>query len=61
MANQYNSRPRPASIVLEDGDVRLARRRETVDDVTRAEREARSAPSADRKNDHGRASDIDND
>ncbi|QLK25047.1 diaminopimelate decarboxylase [Natrinema zhouii] len=67
MANQYNSRPRPASIVLEDGDVRLARRRETVDDVTRAEREARNASdssplaSANRKNDHGRASDTDND
>ncbi|PGF15422.1 diaminopimelate decarboxylase [Natrinema sp. CBA1119] len=61
MANQYNTRPRPASIVLEDGHVRLSRRRETVDDVTRAEREARSGPSADRKNDHGRASDIDND
>ncbi|WP_226040478.1 diaminopimelate decarboxylase [Natrinema sp. DC36] len=61
MANQYNTRPRPASIVLEDGGGRLSRRRETVDDVTRAEREAGSAPSADRKNDHGRASDIDND
>ncbi|WP_226481250.1 diaminopimelate decarboxylase [Natrinema amylolyticum] len=60
MANQYNTRPRPASIVLEDGDVRLARRRETVDDVTRVEREARSASNADRKNDHDRASDTDN-
>lgn len=61
MANQYNSRPRPASVVLADGDVRLARRRETVDDVTRPEREARSASSADRKTDHDRASDTDND
>ena len=42
MANQYNSRPRPASVVLADGNVCLARRRETVDDVTRVEREARS-------------------
>jgi len=42
MANQYNSRPRPASVVCEDGDARLARRRETVDDVTRVERETRS-------------------
>ncbi|WP_254763133.1 diaminopimelate decarboxylase [Natrinema marinum] len=42
MANQYNSRPRPASVVLEGGEVRLSRRRETVDDVTRAEREART-------------------
>ncbi|QFU82852.1 diaminopimelate decarboxylase [Natronorubrum aibiense] len=39
MANQYNSRPRPASVVTEDGTVRLARRRETIDDVTRVERE----------------------
>ncbi|MFA9503754.1 alanine racemase [Natrinema sp. H-ect1] len=41
MANQYNTRPRPASIVLADGQARLARRRETVTDVTRPEREAR--------------------
>ncbi|QCS43674.1 diaminopimelate decarboxylase [Natrinema versiforme] len=61
MANQYNSRPRPASVILADGDVRLARRRETVDDVTRPEREARRASNADRKNDHERASDTDND
>ncbi|ELY70881.1 diaminopimelate decarboxylase [Natrinema versiforme] len=61
MANQYNSRPRPASVVLADGDVRLARRRETVDDVTRPEREARRASNVDRKNDHERASDTDND
>ncbi|SEH12590.1 diaminopimelate decarboxylase [Natronorubrum sediminis] len=47
MANQYNSRPRPASIVLEGEDVRLVRQRETLEDVTRLEREARdSEPSA---------------
>ncbi|SIR95796.1 diaminopimelate decarboxylase [Natronorubrum thiooxidans] len=40
MANQYNSRPRPASVVIEDGTVRLARRRETIDDVTSVERES---------------------
>ncbi|WP_408959458.1 diaminopimelate decarboxylase [Natrinema sp. 74] len=42
MANQYNSRPRPASVVLDGEDSRLSRRRETVDDVTRVEREART-------------------
>ncbi|MDF9745607.1 diaminopimelate decarboxylase [Natrinema salsiterrestre] len=61
MANQYNSRPRPASVVLEDGDVRLSRRRETVDDVTRPERGARSGSRGNRKNDHPRATDTDND
>ncbi|OLZ41845.1 diaminopimelate decarboxylase [Natrinema saccharevitans] len=61
MANQYNSRPRPASIVLADSEARLARRRETVTDVTRPEREARSASPTDRKNDHDRATDTDND
>ncbi len=42
MANQYNSRPRPASVVRDGETVRLSRRRETVDDVTRVEREART-------------------
>lgn len=41
MASQYNSRPRPASVVLDGDSVRRSRRRETVDDVTRLEREAR--------------------
>ncbi len=41
MATQYNSRPRPASVVLEGDDVWLSRRRETVADVTRPERAAR--------------------
>jgi len=60
MANQYNSRPRPASIVLEDGDTRLARRRETVDDVTRPEREAHNGSATDRKtDDHPAVSDTD--
>ena len=40
MASQYNSRPRPASIVLEGGEDRLSRRRETVEDVVRVEVEA---------------------
>ena len=41
MANQYNSRPRPASVVVDGGETRLARARETVADVTRPERRAR--------------------
>ncbi|MFP9059687.1 diaminopimelate decarboxylase [Natrialbaceae archaeon A-chndr2] len=39
MASTYNSRPRPASVVFEaDGSSRIARRRETLDDVVRLER-----------------------
>ncbi|RZV12453.1 diaminopimelate decarboxylase [Natrinema hispanicum] len=61
MANQYNSRPRPASVVCEDGDIRLARRRETVDYVTRPEREAHNGSETDRKtDDHPAVSDTDN-
>ncbi|MXV60866.1 diaminopimelate decarboxylase [Natronorubrum sp. JWXQ-INN-674] len=41
MANQYNSRPRPASVVVDGEAVRLARRRETFDDVIRLECETR--------------------
>lgn len=40
MASTYNSRPRPATVVLADGEDRLARRRETVADVTRLEIES---------------------
>ena len=40
MASQYNSRPRPASVVLEGGESRVSRRRETIADVTRVEDEA---------------------
>ncbi len=41
MASTYNSRPRPASVVLEpDGLARLSRRRETIDDVVALERAA---------------------
>ncbi|WP_135851707.1 diaminopimelate decarboxylase [Halorussus salinus] len=39
MASQYNSRPRPASVVLDGDDARLARRRETIADVTAVEPE----------------------
>lgn len=38
MASQYNSRPRPAEVALEDGDARVVRRRETLDDLTEVER-----------------------
>ncbi|MFC7213602.1 diaminopimelate decarboxylase [Saliphagus sp. GCM10025334] len=41
MASTYNSRPRPASVVLEaDGSAALSRRRETLEDVLRLERAA---------------------
>ncbi|QLG50282.1 diaminopimelate decarboxylase [Natrinema halophilum] len=42
MASHYNSRPRPASVVVDGDAVRLSRRRETVDDITRLEREDRT-------------------
>ncbi|MFC4551672.1 MULTISPECIES: diaminopimelate decarboxylase [Halorussus] len=37
MASQYNSRPRPASVVLAGDEATLARRRETIADVTEPE------------------------
>lgn len=53
MANQYNSRPRPAEVTLVDGTARLVRRRETLTDLTAVERELprptdRDAPEVDR-------------
>lgn len=39
MASQYNSRPRPATVVIEEEKSAVDRRRETVADVTRLERE----------------------
>ncbi len=33
MASNYNSRPRPAEILLQGGEARLIRRRETLDDL----------------------------
>ena len=38
MASQYNSRPRPAEVALDDGTATVARRRERLTDVTAAER-----------------------
>jgi diaminopimelate decarboxylase len=37
MASTYNSRPRPAEVVLDDGDVRLAREAESLDGLTALE------------------------
>jgi diaminopimelate decarboxylase len=37
MASTYNARPRPAEILVEGGDARLIRRRETYDDLVRGE------------------------
>ncbi|MGE3802467.1 MAG: diaminopimelate decarboxylase [Candidatus Kapaibacterium sp.] len=33
MASTYNSRPRPAEVLIESGEARLIRRRETLDDI----------------------------
>ncbi|MDZ7746269.1 MAG: diaminopimelate decarboxylase [Halobacteriales archaeon] len=38
LANQFHSQPRPAEVAIEDGETRVVRRRETLDDVTRVER-----------------------
>jgi len=40
MANQYNSRPRPAEVAIDDGHAAIARRREDLRDLTAVEREA---------------------
>jgi diaminopimelate decarboxylase len=37
MGSNYNGVPRPASVLVADGDARLIRRRETVDDLLRLE------------------------
>jgi len=37
MASHYNSRPRPATVTVEGGEATVARRRETLADVTRLE------------------------
>ncbi len=33
MSSNYNATPRPAAVLVEDGDARLIRRRETIDDL----------------------------
>ncbi|WP_410765094.1 diaminopimelate decarboxylase [Haloferax sp. DFSO60] len=40
MASTYNSRPRPAEVVLDDDGPRVARRAETLEDITTLERTA---------------------
>src|SRR6056297_1594805 len=37
LASQFHSQPRPAEVAVEDGQARVVRRRETLDDVTRVE------------------------
>ena len=43
MANQYNSRPRPAEVALADGEAFVVRRRERLADLTTVERESTEA------------------
>jgi diaminopimelate decarboxylase len=43
MSSQYNSRPRPAEVALDDGTATVVRRREALDDLTTVEREAARA------------------
>jgi diaminopimelate decarboxylase len=38
MSNTYNTRPRPAEVARSGTTVRLARRRETIPDLTELER-----------------------
>jgi diaminopimelate decarboxylase len=42
LASHFHSQPRPAEVAVSDGEARVVRRRETMDDVTRAEREVQS-------------------
>jgi diaminopimelate decarboxylase len=37
LANQFHSQPRPAEVAIDGDEVTVARRRETIDDVTRVE------------------------
>jgi diaminopimelate decarboxylase len=36
-ASNYNARPRPAEVLIEDGSWRVIRKRETLDDLIRGE------------------------
>jgi len=44
MASNYNSRPRPAEAMVDGGQARLVRRRETLDDLVQAELEPLGVP-----------------
>ena len=37
MSSNYNMRPRAAEVLVENGETRLIRRRETFDDLVRTE------------------------
>jgi diaminopimelate decarboxylase len=37
MASNYNLSPRPAAVIVANGDARLIRRRETYDDLLRSD------------------------
>jgi diaminopimelate decarboxylase len=37
LASNYNSRPRPAEVLVDGKSVKVIRRRETMDDLLRAE------------------------
>jgi diaminopimelate decarboxylase len=37
MTSNYNSRPRPAEVLVEDGKARLIRKRETFEDLIKNE------------------------
>ena len=37
MASNYNGVPRPAAVLVRNGSARIVRRRETIDDLLRAE------------------------
>ena len=39
MSSNYNVVPRPAAVLVADGEARFIRRRETVDDILRLEPE----------------------
>jgi diaminopimelate decarboxylase len=39
MSSQYNSRPRPAEVLVQEGEVRLIRRMETYEDLLRTAEE----------------------
>jgi len=47
LANQFHSQPRPAEVDIGGDEVRVARRRETMADVTRLEEEARESGGTD--------------
>jgi diaminopimelate decarboxylase len=46
MASNYNTRPRAAEILVDGGTARLARRRETYDDLLAPELDAMASPGA---------------